>query len=192
MANPPKDVLPQQIMFLCLGAASLLLLHWGTGVNNSAASWQPLIASEARPPQPSVAPVKASASPMPSRLVVDLSDRRVYVFNRERQVASYALAIGQKGWETPTGKFQVIQMQQNPQWVHPITGEVVRSGPKNPLGKRWIGFWTDGHGQIGFHGTAQEQLIGRAVSHGCLRMRNQDVEALYKQVQIGTPIVVRS
>jgi lipoprotein-anchoring transpeptidase ErfK/SrfK len=124
-------------------------------------------------------------------LVVDLSDRRVYVYQGKQVKVSYPLAIGQEGWETPVGSFQVMEMQRDPKWLHPITKEVVLPGPDNPLGKRWIGFWSDGKTHLGFHGTNQEYLIGQAVSHGCLRMRNQDVIALYDQVSMGTPVIVR-
>jgi len=126
-----------------------------------------------------------------SRLVVDLSDRRVYLYRTTQQIASYPLAVGQRGWETPTGNFKVLQMNRQPRWRHPITGEVIESGPDNPLGDRWIGFWTQGSYQIGFHGTNQESLIGKAISHGCLRMRNQDIKVLYEQVGISTPVTVR-
>ncbi|WP_421657155.1 L,D-transpeptidase [Leptothermofonsia sp. ETS-13] len=124
-------------------------------------------------------------------LVVDLSDRRVYLYQGKKLKTSYPLAIGQEGWETPTGSFEVIEMQKDPKWLHPITKEVVLPGANNPLGKRWIGFWSDGKTHLGFHGTNQEDLIGQAVSHGCLRMRNKDVIALYDQVSEGTPVKVR-
>jgi lipoprotein-anchoring transpeptidase ErfK/SrfK len=84
-----------------------------------------------------------------------------------------------------------MDMQQNPVWQHPFTGEIILEGPNNPLGVRWIGFWTDGRNYIGFHGTPAEELVGQAVSHGCVRMRNQDIVALYEQVKIGTPITVK-
>jgi lipoprotein-anchoring transpeptidase ErfK/SrfK len=124
-------------------------------------------------------------------LVVNLSDRRVYVYDGKQLEVSYPLAVGQEGWETPTGSFNVIELQKNPKWLHPITREVVPRGPSNPLGERWIGFWADEKTHIGFHGTNQEDLIGQAVSHGCLRMRNRDVIALYDKVSEGTPVIVR-
>lgn len=127
-----------------------------------------------------------------SHLVVDLSDRLVYIYRNDRLQASYPVAVGQLGWETPTGSFQVLQMNQNPAWRQPITGEVIPSGANhNPLGDRWIGFWSDGRHQIGFHGTNEEHLIGQAVSHGCLRMRNQDIRMLYPLVAKGTLVLVR-
>ena len=135
--------------------------------------------------------VSATSNTSNTQVVVNLSARRVSVYSGNKLKASYPLAVGQAGWETPTGTFQVTEMQQDPQWLHPITKEVVPPGPSNPLGKRWIGFWSDGRTHIGFHGTNQEQLIGQAVSHGCLRMRNRDVMALYNQVQEGTPVIVR-
>ncbi|NEO97592.1 MAG: L,D-transpeptidase [Symploca sp. SIO2E9] len=125
------------------------------------------------------------------RLVVDLSDAKVYSYWGDRLISSYPVAVGKPGWETPKGNFQVFRKQRHPIWQEPITGELIAAGPDNPLGDRWIGFWSDGHHQIGFHGTNQEQLVGKAVSHGCLRMRNRDIQALYQQVSIKTPVVVR-
>jgi lipoprotein-anchoring transpeptidase ErfK/SrfK len=133
---------------------------------------------------------KAIAS-ISSRLVVDLSDARVYSYWGNQLVSSYPVAVGQPGWETPTGTFRVLQKQRNPVWQQPITGDLIPTGPKNPLGTRWISFWSDGRHKIGFHGTNKEQLVGQAVSHGCLRMRNADIQALYEQVSVGTQVVVR-
>ncbi|MEB3338040.1 MAG: L,D-transpeptidase, partial [Leptolyngbyaceae bacterium] len=136
--------------------------------------------------------VQSSHATVPeSHLVVDLSDRRVYLFQRAKLQVSYPIAIGQAGWETPTGNFKVTQMQLDPHWKHPITGQIFPAGPDSPLGVRWIGFWSDKHNHIGFHGTNQDHLIGTAISHGCLRMRNQDIIQLYSQVVIGTPVTVR-
>ena len=126
-----------------------------------------------------------------NQLIVDLSDRRVYVLRGDLVIASYSIAVGKKGWETPTGSFQVMYRQLNPTWRHPITGKIFPSGADSPLGDRWIGFWSDGRNQIGFHGTPDDEVIGSAISHGCLRMRNPDVRLLYKQVSLGTPVEVR-
>ena len=136
-----------------------------------------------------------ASSPTPvidTKLVVDLSDRKVRLYQQKKLKASYSIAIGQEGWETPAGSFKVFQMYENPAWQHPITGETIKSGDQaNPLGKRWIGFSAHGKLLIGFHGTTDYSLIGQAVSHGCLRMKNADVMALYQQVKIGTPVVVK-
>jgi lipoprotein-anchoring transpeptidase ErfK/SrfK len=131
-----------------------------------------------------------AASQSVSRLVLRLDERRLYAYQGDRIVASYPVAVGRDEWETPTGEFTVFQRQQNPAWEHPLTGAIVPPGPENPLGARWIGFWTDGTNSIGFHGTPHEHLIGQAVSHGCVRMHNADVIELYDQVELGTPVVV--
>lgn len=126
-----------------------------------------------------------------TNLVLKLSDRRVYLYQGNKLTNSYPVAIGKTGWETPIGSYKVMEMQRDPIWQHPWTGKLVPPGAKNPLGARWIGFWTDGKNFIGFHGTPQENLIGQAVSHGCVRMRNQDILALYAQVDVGTPVTVK-
>ncbi|MDZ8053288.1 MAG: L,D-transpeptidase [Aulosira sp. ZfuVER01] len=125
------------------------------------------------------------------QVVVDLSDRRAYVYRSDVVIASYPIAVGKKGWETPTGSFQVMHKQHDPVWRHPITDKVFAAGKDSPLGDRWIGFWSDGHNEIGFHGTPDTNVMGTAISHGCLRMRNPDVRLLYTQVSVGTPVTVR-
>ncbi|MBE9127716.1 MULTISPECIES: L,D-transpeptidase [unclassified Coleofasciculus] len=126
-----------------------------------------------------------------SRIVVDLDDAKVYSYWGDQLLGSYPVAVGQPGWETPTGTFNVLRKQHNPVWKQPITGDLIPTGPNNPLGDRWIGFWTDDYHQIGFHGTNNETLIGQRISHGCLRMRNTDIRALYEQVRVGTAVIVR-
>lgn len=126
-----------------------------------------------------------------TRLVLKLRDRRLYVYQGDALQTSYPVAIGKAGWETPVGSYYVRKMVRNPAWEHLWTGEIVPPGPDNPLGSRWIGFWTDGRDEIGFHGTPNENLLGQAVSHGCVRMRDRDVQALFEKVAIGTPVTVQ-
>ncbi len=135
--------------------------------------------------------IKSNPVSQSKKVIVDLSDRRVYVYRGNQVIASYPTGIGKKGWETPTGSFKVNQKIVNPSWRHPITDKVFPPGPDSPLGRRWIGFWSDGRNYIGFHGTPNYDVVGTAVSHGCLRMRNVDVLMLYKQVSMGTPVKVR-
>jgi lipoprotein-anchoring transpeptidase ErfK/SrfK len=126
----------------------------------------------------------------PRRLILRLNQRRVYLYQGEQVVASYPVAVGKEGWETPTGSFKIMQKIENPVWQDPWTGEVRSPGPNSALGLRWIGFWTDGKDVIGFHGTPTINSIGQAASHGCVRMRNEDVVALFEQVEVGTPVIV--
>ena len=134
---------------------------------------------------------QAIASQPSSRLVVDLSDRQVRVFRDGSLDAVFPIAVGRAGWETPAGEFEVISKQEDPVWQNPMTNQIIQPGADNPLGTHWIGFWSDGLNQIGFHGTNQNDLIGQAVSHGCIRMENEHIEQLYAHVSIGTPVSIQ-
>jgi L,D-transpeptidase ErfK/SrfK len=123
-------------------------------------------------------------------LVISLAERRVYVYDRDEVRTSFPVAIGRGGWETPTGKFQVMEKIVDPAWEHPFTGEIAPPGVDNPLGSRWIGFWTDGANFIGFHGTPNPESVGTPASHGCIRMFDKDVVALFEMVRVGTPVEV--
>ncbi len=123
-------------------------------------------------------------------LLLKLKEKRVYVYQGDKLIKKYPVAIGKKGWETPTGEWQVMEKIKNPAWTSFKTGEVFSPGTENPLGARWIGFWTDGQDVIGFHGTANLKSIGTAASHGCVRMRNRDVKALFPLVKVGTTVKV--
>jgi L,D-transpeptidase ErfK/SrfK len=135
-------------------------------------------------------PLEAKSRVANRRLVIRLAQRRVYVYEGKNLFVSYPIAIGREGWETPKGEFKVFQMIQDPSWQHPWNGSIVPPGPDNPLGRRWIGFWTDGTNAIGFHGTPNESLVGQAVSHGCIRMKNADVQNLFAMVGSGTTVLV--
>lgn len=139
---------------------------------------------------PKPAPVSPPAE-QPLRLEISRSKRRVTLYQGEGVVKSYAIAVGKPGWETPLGTWRVQQKLRNPRWIHPLTGESVKGGdPENPLGRHWIGFWTNGRNWIGFHGTPNPESVGKAASHGCVRMYNQDVEELFQKVGLGTPVKV--
>lgn len=143
--------------------------------------------SPTTPPTPAP-PVVPDSTP---RLVISLSSRRVTLYSGNTRIKSYPIAVGHAGWETPTGEFKVMDMQQNPTWINPFTGKAIASGDsKNPLGSYWIGFWTDGNNWIGFHGTPEAGSVGQAASHGCIRMYNRDIEALFQEVSLGTVVRV--
>ena len=172
-------------MVLCFGAAALL----------AAAEWRPQPFEAIELVGKRVSRIRAAAVLRPIldndlALVVSLQDRRLEVYKQDEVIISFPIAVGQAEWQTPSGRFKITQMEKEPAWRHPITGEIIESGPDNPLGARWIGFWSDGRNQIGFHGTNQEDSIGQAVSHGCIRLRNQDIRDLYERVRIGVPVTV--
>jgi lipoprotein-anchoring transpeptidase ErfK/SrfK len=125
------------------------------------------------------------------QIVIYLGQRRLVLLQNSQVLKDFPVAIGQDDWQTPVGTFRVQSMREDPRWQHPITKESIGPGPDNPLGTRWIGFMEEGDFFIGIHGTNQDTLIGQAVSHGCVRMFNQDVQALYDKVKLGTPVVVK-
>ena len=129
-------------------------------------------------------------SQQPVELVLYLSERQLYVYRGETIEKAYPVAVCKAGWETPTGTFEGSYMLENPGWTNPFTGAVMPPGPDNPLGERWIAFWTDGHNEIGFHGTPNQTSIGQAASHGCVRMHNEHIRELYDLVAPGTLVTV--
>jgi len=147
-----------------------------------------------RPPPP--APVVEARE---THLVLRLGERRLYLHDEDpsKPTESFLVAIGRKPWETPTGKFRINEMVVNPDfmlvdWKNPAAKSRGRipPGPKNPLGVRWIGF-TEAHGwNVGFHGTTRTEVLGRAVSHGCVRMSNTDVVKVFDRVKLGTTVIV--
>jgi lipoprotein-anchoring transpeptidase ErfK/SrfK len=126
----------------------------------------------------------------PVNLILKLKERKVYVYQGERVIATYPVAVGRKGRETPTGEWQILETIVNPGWTNFNTGAVVPPGPRNPMGTRWMAFWTDGVDTIGFHGTPDIKSVGKAVSNGCVRMYNQDVQAMYALIKVGTIVRV--
>ncbi|NEQ71118.1 MAG: L,D-transpeptidase [Symploca sp. SIO2D2] len=126
------------------------------------------------------------------RLVLKLSERKVYVYQGEQEKASYPVAIGKSSTPTPTGTYQVFQMVVDPVWKSPWTGEVFPPGANSALGLRWIGFAELPNGIIGFHGTPTISSIGKAASNGCVRMHNEHVVELFEKVKMGTPVTVEN
>jgi lipoprotein-anchoring transpeptidase ErfK/SrfK len=135
----------------------------------------------------------------PTNLILRLRERRLYMVDDDNRfpVQSFPVAIGKDGWETPVGQYQVEEMVVHPDFLKVDDSVVpirvikrIPPGPLNPLGERWIGF---AHGEgwtVGIHGTPNPELLGQAVSHGCVRMRNADVVKIYDRVQLGTTVIV--
>jgi len=124
-------------------------------------------------------------------LEISLSQRKVTLYQGTQRIDEYPIGIGRAGWETPVGTFIVRQMQEDPIWIHPFTDEQIPNhDSRNPLGTRWVGFWTDGHIWVGLHGTSDPSSVGTAASHGCIRMHNADVEALFARIELGTLVRV--
>lgn len=179
---------------VCLGV--VFFCSWGGWGQRSIAaqpveSAQPTVGAIESRLQPTLPPIQPILPEVHTvHLVLKLQERRLYVYDGERVKASYPVAVGRTGWETPKGQFQVLEMVRQPGWTNPFTQEVLPPGPENPLGERWIAFWTDGTNYVGFHGTPNRETVGQFASHGCVRMFNEHVRALYEIVQVGTPVVV--
>jgi lipoprotein-anchoring transpeptidase ErfK/SrfK len=143
--------------------------------------------------EPKVSDRKLAAK-YPVVLAVDRGGFRISLFKKLKRVKVYPIAVGQAGLETPPGLYKIQNKAINPAWHVPnsawagsLAGTVVPGGaPDNPLKARWLGVY-DG---VGVHGTDAAGSIGTNASHGCIRMLVADVERLYEEVPIGTPIYI--
>ncbi|HXT73419.1 MAG TPA: L,D-transpeptidase [Candidatus Angelobacter sp.] len=114
------------------------------------------------------------------RIVVSIPDRTLAVVENGRVVLKFRVSVGAPESPSPAGEFRVINRVTDPVYYHP--GDVIPAGPDNPVGPRWIGLNIKGYG---IHGTNEPRLIGRDVSHGCIRLRNRDVKELFARVRVG-------
>ena len=119
-------------------------------------------------------------------VLVSLIDRKLAVIEDGVVIATFEVAVGADVTPSPTGEFKVVSRVQNPTYYHP--GTVIPSGKNNPLGTRWLGLSEKGYG---IHGTNAPKSIGRAASHGCIRLRNRDVEKLFTLVKVGDMVKIR-
>jgi lipoprotein-anchoring transpeptidase ErfK/SrfK len=121
-----------------------------------------------------------------SRVVVDLSSKRLTLFRKGRRVFATTVAVGSAATPTPTGRYYVNQRL--------IPGET--GGPYGPAAigisaySNVLTGWTQG-GPIAIHGTNEPWSIGHAVSNGCIRVRNAVLRRLFKVTPAGTPVVIR-
>lgn len=124
-----------------------------------------------------------------------LIDRNAFALTlyKGKRTQKFQIAVGAAGYGTPAGTFSVVTLQRHPWWYPPDSPwaeglEPVPPGPSNPLGTRWMGLSSPG---IGIHGTPSSGSIGTAASHGCIRMRISDAEALFEQLEVGDPVIIR-
>ncbi len=133
-------------------------------------------------------------------VVLNLPEYRLYYFERRGDgtlVTTHPISIGRMDWETPLGVTSVVAKAKNPAWYppqsvkeeHAADGDplpnVVPPGPDNPLGPRALRLGLPGYL---IHGTNRPAGVGMRVTHGCLRLYPEDVEALYERVSVGTPV----
>jgi lipoprotein-anchoring transpeptidase ErfK/SrfK len=124
---------------------------------------------------------RPAASTVPQRrLVISIPDRKLAVVEDGEVVSVFAVAVGKPATPSPVGTFTIVSRVSNPTYYK--AGKVVGPGVRNPVGTRWIGLSEKGYG---IHGTDNPSSIGFAKSHGCIRLRNQDVERLFDRVRTG-------
>jgi len=127
-------------------------------------------------------------------VVVNVPQRMLF-YQEEEHIIAYPVAVGRPTWQTPQGSFTVIGKEADPAWHVPASiraesarkGQVlplvVPPGPRNPLGRFWIGLSLAG---IGLHGTPFPSSIYRTATHGCVRLQGDRIEDLFGRVDIGT------
>ncbi len=116
-------------------------------------------------------------------IIVSIPDRKLVLLDSDCVVRVFDIAVGRPTSPSPEGEFKVVTRVQHPTWYH--AGKVVGPGKANPLGTRWLGLSVKGYG---IHGTNAPRSIGKNASHGCIRMRNRDVEELFALVDVGIPV----
>jgi L,D-transpeptidase ErfK/SrfK len=136
---------------------------------------------------------------VPDGIVVNVPQRMLFVFKDGELTGHYPVGIGRRGWSTPAGRYRIVEKETDPSWEVPrsIQNEMRRKGqrvikrmepgPDNPLGQYWLGL---SHNGIGIHGTPQTSSLFGFVSHGCVRMHPDDIERLFGEVEIGTPVEI--
>lgn len=137
-------------------------------------------------------------------VVLNIATKRLFYYpepleGEPREVLTYPIGIGRVGWETPLGETTVISKAKDPSWWPPASvrqehaemGDplpaVVPPGPDNPLGTRVLKL--DMPGYL-IHGTNQPYGVGMRVSHGCVRLYPENIEALYPLVPVGEPVMI--
>ena len=117
------------------------------------------------------------------RIVVSIPERTLVLFDGDQMIKMYPVAVGKPSTPSPQGEFQIINRVPNPTWYGP--DGPVAPGKDNPLGTRWMGLSFKGYG---IHGTNAPASIGKAASHGCIRMRQRDLEELFELVDVGDAV----
>ncbi len=122
----------------------------------------------------------------PRTVVVSIPDRKLAVLEQGNVIARFSVAVGAAHSPSPTGEFQIVNRVANPTYFH--RGNVIPTGKDNPVGTRWVGLSQKGYG---IHGTNAPRSIGHAASHGCIRLRNRDMEQLFTMLQTGDTVQIR-
>lgn len=131
-------------------------------------------------------------------IVLNLASMRMFYFSRQgRRVQTYPVGIGRDGWNTPLGVTKIVAKKVKPAWTVPESiyrehqklgdplPKVIPAGPDNPLGEYAMPLGFTGYL---IHGTNKPYGIGMQVSHGCVQLYPEDIQMLFSQVEVGTPV----
>ena len=127
------------------------------------------------------------------KIVINIPSRTLWVYSGNHIIKYYPVGVGRIGYMTPLGHYAITQKVLDPGWENPYLPQGrmrMAPGRENPLGTRWMGFYQDQGGEYGMHGTDTPSSVGKFSSHGCVRMKIPDAEALFNMVDIGTPVDV--
>jgi len=155
---------------------------------NQVRSEQKTAAESKNPKTQAIQTVKAAnaATTHKRQIIISIPDRKLALLQDGQVLKTYPIAVGTKHTPSPDGEFVIVNHARDPVYRH--RDEEIPPGKDNPLGTRWMGLSLKGYG---IHGTNMQSSVGKAASHGCFRMRKQDVEELYTLVQVGDTVTVR-
>jgi hypothetical protein len=119
------------------------------------------------------------------QIVVSLEDRKLALMEDGQVKKIYTVAVGKPSTPSPEGTFTIERRVANPVYHH--GDRIVEPGPANPVGSRWMGLSAKGYG---IHGTNEPKSIGKAASHGCIRMGKADLEEIYALVAVGDQVEI--
>ncbi|HUH15602.1 MAG TPA: L,D-transpeptidase family protein [Gaiellaceae bacterium] len=125
-------------------------------------------------------------------IVINRGANRLFFYDGMKLRRTFGVATGESRYPTPLGRFHIVVKWRHPWWYPPQSdwakdARPIPPGPGNPLGTRWMGISSPA---VGIHGTPDAASIGYSVSHGCIRMRIPEVEWLFNQVDVGTPVYI--
>lgn len=127
------------------------------------------------------APGPETSAARPERLVIiSIPDRKLVVMEKGAVIRVFSIAVGARVSPSPIGTFTIASRLTSPTYYH--AGVVIPPGKDNPLGPRWVGLNKQGYG---IHGTNAPPSVGKAASHGCIRMRNRDIVQFFTLISVG-------
>lgn len=125
-------------------------------------------------------------------IVLNVAAKKVILYTNGQATKEYPVGVGTSLTPTPLGEFRIVRRIANPAWVNPYRqSKVVAPGASNPIGQYWLGFAMNKKSQeYGFHGTSDLNSIGKASTHGCIRMHPDDIKEFFNLVMVGTTVHV--